>query len=97
MSPYGEDGPESEWDKHRGNADWHERGDELFEEVLDRMIEDFGPNVMDERAAELMYDTWFSAEIDEVSQAEAFWDFFEHTGLDIDDFHWDDWRAWYES
>jgi hypothetical protein len=97
MSPYGDEGPESEFDRHEGDTDWGDRGDDLYEDMLNHFIEDYGAGVMDQHAAELLYDGWFDRDVDAVARAEAWYEFFEYTGIEYDDFYWEDWRDWYES
>lgn len=96
MSPYDEDGPESEFDKHEGDDAWIEEGEGVYEDMLDAMIDQYGNSVMDDHAAELLYDGWFNPGVDAVDRAEAWYEFFEYTGLEYDDFDWEDWRDWYE-
>ena len=86
----------SEWDKHSGDEQWYEQGEETYEDILDDMIDRFGSDVIDQHAADLMYDVWFNSDVDSVDRAWALYEFFEYTGLDYDDFNWDDWREWYE-
>jgi hypothetical protein len=94
---FGEDGPESEFDKHEGDDRWLNEGEATYEDILDAMTDQFGSNIMDEYAADLMFDGWFNPEVDAVSRAEIWYEFFEYTGLQYDDFDWFDWREWYES
>ena len=85
----------SEFDQDKGQ-EWLDQGNELYEQMLDELIEDF-PGQIDDHAARLLYDGWFNSETDRVERAEIWFDFFDYTGLDWDDFDWDAWREWYES
>lgn len=85
----------SEFDQGKGE-DWYDHGNELYEEILDQLIEDF-PDRMDDHAANLLYDGWFSEEVDRFERAELWFEFFDYTGLQYEDFDWDAWREWYES
>jgi hypothetical protein len=91
------EGWESEWDRHADDERWFDEGEQLYENMLDRMIEDFGQDVMDQHAADMMFDGWFNPETDPITRAELWFDFFDYTGLDYDDFDWEAWREWYES
>ena len=94
--PTEDDEPISEWERHEGNSDWYDMGEETYEDILDEMVDRFGADVIDQHAADLMYDVWFNADTTSVDRAWEMWEFFEYTGLDWDDFDWEAWREWYE-
>lgn len=94
MSDISGDGEqESQWDAHLGDTSWREEGDDLYEEIIDRFVENY-PD-FDDAAAELVYDGWFNPEADNVALARMA--LFEFYDIEIEDFPWDDWRDWYES
>lgn len=87
----------SEFDRHEGDRDWFEEGEETYEEMLDGLIEDFGSETIDSHAADLLYDGWFNPDTDAVERAEIWFEFFDYTGIEYEDFDWEGWREWYES
>lgn len=89
--------PLSEFEKHAEDNDWFDEGEEVYEELLDELIEDFGSDVIDERASDLLWGAFFDPEMDPIDRAYMRFEFFEYTGLTPDDFDWDAWREWYES
>lgn len=86
----------SEFDRHSGDDDWLNEGQEIYDDMLEQLLEDF-PGRIDQHAADLMYDGWFNPETDRLDRAEIWFDFFDYTGLAWEDFDWDAWREWYES
>lgn len=85
----------SNFDEHEGDQEWFDQGDRLYEQMLNELTEDFGSNVIDQHAADLMYDGWFNADTTSAERAEIWWDFFDYTGIEWDDFDWEAWREWY--
>lgn len=96
MSYFGDSYPESEFDVHANDSEWFDEGDELYEEILDKLSEDF-PGVMDQTAADMLYQGWFDPDTDRYDRPVIWFEFFDYTGLDWEDFDWDSWREWYES
>lgn len=89
--------PISEFDEHAGDQDWLDEGDEIYEDMVDQLIEDYGPGVIDQQAVDLLYDGWFNPDTEATDRYGLMFDFFEVTGIEWDDFNWDEWRDWYES
>lgn len=89
--------PISEFFEHEGDKEWYDSGEELYEQMLDIMLEDFGRDVIDQHAVDLMWGGWFDPESDIVSRMLDRFEFFDYTGLEYEDFDWDAWREWYES
>lgn len=89
--------PISEFDAHAGDQDWFDEGDSVYDDMVDQFIEDYGMEVMDQRAQDLLYDGWFNPDTEATDRYELMFDFFEYTGIEWEDFDWDDWRDWYES
>lgn len=87
----------SEFDRHEGDNEWYSEGEDIYEEILDKLIEDFGSEVIDQHAADLLWAGWFDADETSYERAIDWFEFFEYTGIDQDDFDWDLWREWYES
>ena len=92
-----DEGPYSEFYEHAGDNDWFDEGEEVYESILDDLIEDFGEDVMDDYAADLMWNAFFNPDVDIIDRTYARFEFFDYTGIDWDDFDWDAWREWYES
>lgn len=97
MSDDGQSYPYSEFYKHTEDEDWFDEGEEVYEEILDSLIEDFGDTVMDDRAADLLWGAFFDPDMDVVDRTYMRFEFFEYTGLGWEDFDWDKWREWYEA
>lgn len=80
----------------RADDDWYDEGEEVYEDMLNQLMEDF-PQEMSQEAADLLWDGWFSGEVSPIDRQFIRMEFFDLTGLDWDDFNWHDWREWYES
>jgi hypothetical protein len=92
----------SQFELHEDDTSWQNRGDDLYESMLDTLMEDFpeifaGMGEEAQEARELLYEGWFDGEIS--SQERTFARIFleEEYGFDLDDFDWESWRDWYES
>jgi AcrR family transcriptional regulator len=90
----------SKFEEHEDDLEWQEKGDELYESMLDQMMEDFNTpfeQVIDQYAADLMYSVWFDPDVDRFDRADMMFEFFHYTGLDWNDFDWDLWKEWYDA
>ena len=87
----------SEFDRHEGDQSWIDEGDELYEDMVDQLVEDYGSDVMDQYAIDLLYSGWYDPDISSYERAGFWFEFFDYTGINWNDFDWDAWREWYES
>ena len=95
--PNGEDEDRvSQFEAHRGDNEWTSRGDSLYDEFLDRFFEDYGLEGIEQDVADSLYAGWFG-DVDDITRAEARFDFFDITGIEYEDFPWEEWSDWYES
>lgn len=83
----------SQWEIHEDDQQWMDEGDSLYEDILNQLIEDYGSDVMDQHAADLLYEGWFDAGAG--NHDEIWFDFFDYTGIEWEDFPWEEWREWY--
>lgn len=87
----------SEFDQHAGDDDWIDEGNEIYEGMLDQLIEDYGSNIIDQHASDLLYDAFFNPDVSTYERTLDRFEFFDYTGIEWEDFDWDAWRDWYES
>jgi hypothetical protein len=95
---YGSEGREweSEWELKRDDAGWVGEGESLYDNFLDTFYEDFGLEGIEQEVADALYSGWFG-DVDDITRAEARFDFFDLTGMEYEDFPWEEWSDWYES
>jgi hypothetical protein len=87
----------SEFDEHAGDKDWIDEGEQLYDEMVDQMIDDYGSEVMDQHAIDLLYSGWYDPDSNVYDRTLDRFEFFDYTGIEYEDFDWQDWRDWYES
>jgi len=95
----GDDERLSQFEVHAGDTDWRDRGDALYEEMLDSMIEDFPAYDLanDPEFAELLWEGWFDSSTSELERV-VLWVSMEYDYPEIwENFDWESWREWYDS